>query len=218
MTHISKPRLERRRSNRKAVIAKWCFVIDDEPNVCAAIREFLEINGWAVETYSSCEEFLETDYTVRRGCVLVDAHMSGMGGLELLQRLKESTHRLPAIMMTGNGNIRMAVSAMKAGALDFFEKPIGYRKLLSSIDRAAEMIGDASRLPALRETAVARVATLTPRQRQIMDLVLAGHTSRDIAIDLGISQRTVENHRAVIMEMMGATSIVALARLGIAAS
>ncbi len=194
------------------------FVIDDDPEVCEAMRDLLEASGWAAETYSSCEAFLKTDHADRRGCVLVDAIMPGMGGLELLQRLKPSSHRLPAIMVTGNGDIHMAVGAMTAGALNFIEKPVGRQELLSSIEAAFELMKGASTLVSLREAAGARIAGLTPRQRQIMDLVLAGHPSKNIAADLKISQRTVENHRAAIMKKTGATSLPALIRVGITAA
>ncbi len=194
------------------------FVIDDEADVCEAMRDLLEANGWATETYSSCEAFLKTDPAGRTGCVLVDAIMPGMSGLELLQRLKPAAHRLPAIMVTGNGDIHMAVAAMAAGALNFIEKPVNRQELLSSIEGAFELSKGSSAATSLREGAVARVATLTTRQRQIMDLVLAGHPSKNIAADLNISQRTVENHRAAIMKKMGAASLPALIRVGIAAA
>jgi two-component system, chemotaxis family, CheB/CheR fusion protein len=180
--------------------------------------ELLEINGWEVETYSSCETFLETDHNDRRGCILLDALMPGMNGLELLRCLKASAHRLPAIIITGKGDVRMAVGAMKAGALDFIEKPARVQELLASIDRASEAMKEISRLTKFQEQALARIATLTSRQRQIMNLVFAGHPSKNIAADLRISQRTVENHRAAIMEKMGVDSIPALIRLGIAAA
>jgi len=177
----------------------------------------LEANGWAAETYSSCEAFLRADHAGRSGCVVVDAIMPGMSGLELLGQLKQSSHRLPAIMVTGNGDIHMAVAAMTAGALNFIEKPVGRRELLSSIEGAFELMKDSSTLVSSREAAMARAATLTSRQRQIMDLVLAGHPSKNIAADLKISRRTVENHRAAIMKKMGAASLPALIRVGIAA-
>ena len=141
-----------------------------------------------------------------------------MKGLELLQRLSDDGHRLPAIMITGNSDVPMAVQAMKAGAVDFIEKPIGRADLLASVDRALEQSRDSSKLTAWRENAASHVAGLTARQRQIMDLVLAGHPSKNIAADLGISQRTVENHRASIMKKTGAKSFPALARLALAAA
>jgi two-component system, chemotaxis family, CheB/CheR fusion protein len=142
-----------------------------------------------------------------------------VNGLELLRRLSDAGHRLPAIMITGNSDVPMAVQAMKACASDFIEKPIGRSELLVSIERALEQSRDATKLFAWREAAANRIASLTPRQRQIMELVLAGHPSKNVAAVLGISQRTVENHRASIMKKKtGAKSLPALARLALAAA
>ena len=178
----------------------------------------LEEDGRIVEDYAACEAFLEAYRPGREACLLIDAYLPGMSGLELLQRLNEAGHRLPAIMITGNGDVPMAVQAMKAGASDFIEKPIGRDELLASIERALEASRDSSKLSAWREEAADRVASLTPRERQIMELVLAGHPSKNIAADLGISQRTVENHRAAIMKRTGSKSLPALARLALAAA
>jgi two-component system CheB/CheR fusion protein len=120
-------------------------------------------------------------------------------------------------MITGNSDVPIAVQAMKAGASDFIEKPIGRAELIASITRTLEQSKDATKLSIWREEAVNHIARLTPRQRQIMELVLAGHPNKNIAADLGISQRTVENHRASIMKKTGSTSLPALARLALAA-
>ena len=149
---------------------------------------------------------------------MIDAYLPGMNGLELLQRLHDAGHRLPAIMITGNADVPMAVQAMKAGASDFIEKPIGRSELLASVERALEQSRDSSKLSAWREAAANRIAGLTHRERQIMELVLAGHPNKNIAADLGISQRTVENHRASIMKKTGSKSLPALARLALAAA
>ena len=130
---------------------------------------------------------------------MIDAYLPGMNGLTLLRRLHQAGHGLPAIMITGNGDVAIAVEAMKAGASDFIEKPIKRAELLVSVDRALEQSRDAGKLSAWREDAANHVARLTQRQRQVMDMVLAGHPSKNIAADLGISQRTVENYRASIM-------------------
>ena len=169
------------------------FVVDDDSTVRESLRDLLEADGRTVEIYDSCEAFLDIYRPGRRGCLVVDARLPGMGGLELLQRLKDERHRLPAIMITGHGDVPMAVRAMKAGAIDFIEKPIGYKELLATIERALEQAGDTAKASAWRETAASAIAGLTARQRQIMDLVLAGHPSKNIASDLGVSQRTVEN-------------------------
>jgi two-component system CheB/CheR fusion protein len=120
-------------------------------------------------------------------------------------------------MITGNSDVPMAVRAMKEGASDFIEKPVGRGELLAAVESALERSRDSGKLQAWQEEAASHVASLTPRQRQIMELVLAGYPSKNIAADLGISQRTVENHRASIMEKTGAKSLPALARLALAA-
>jgi two-component system CheB/CheR fusion protein len=194
------------------------FVVDDDRTVREALRDLLDADGRTVEIYESCEAFLDVYRPGRQGCLIVDARMPGMDGLELLQRLKGERRLLPAIMITGHGDVPMAVRAMKAGAVDFIEKPIGYKELLGAIDRALEQAGDTAKASAWRETAASSIAGLTARQRQVMELVLAGHPSKNIAADLGVSQRTVENHRAAVMKKTGSRSIPALIRLALAAS
>jgi two-component system CheB/CheR fusion protein len=193
------------------------FVVDDDSHIREGIRGMFEEEGLAVEDYASCEAFLEAYHPGREGCLLIDAYLPGMNGLELLKRLHDTGHRLPAIMITGNSDVPMAVEAMKAGASDFLEKPIRHSELLASVERALEQSRDVSKLSEWRETAADCIAGLTPRERQIMELVLAGQPSKNIAADLGISQRTVENHRAAIMEKTGSKSLPALARLALAA-
>ncbi len=194
------------------------FVVDDDCHVREGIRRVLEEDGQAVEDFADCETFLEAYHPGREACLLIDAYLPGMSGLELLQRLHEAGRGLPSIMITGNSDVPMAVQAMKAGASDFIEKPIGRSDLLAAIKSVLEHSGDATKLSARREDAAGRVARLTSRQRQIMELVLAGHPSKNIAADLGISQRTVENHRASIMKKTGSKSLPALARLALAAA
>ncbi len=174
-------------------------------------------DGRTVEIYDSSEAFLDAYQPGGEACLLVDARMPGMGGLELLQRLKRNGSRLPAIMITGQGDVPMAVEAMRAGAADFIEKPIRRDELFASIERALEQIRDSAKLSVRQEVAAMRLAGLTARQRQIMELVLAGHPSKNIAADLGISQRTVENHRAAVMKKTGSHSLSALIRLALAA-
>ena len=197
--------------------ASTIFVVDDDSQLRDAMRSLLEDDGRTVEDYPTCEAFLEAYRPGREGCLLVDAYLPGMSGLELLQRLPDIDDRLPAIMMTGNSDVPIAVQAMKAGAVDFIEKPIGGKQLLASIQRALDHSRDATKLSAWQDEAAEHIAKLTARQRQIMDLVLAGQPSKNIAADLGISQRTVENHRAAIMKRTGSKSLPALARLAVAA-
>jgi FixJ family two-component response regulator len=194
------------------------FVVDDDSQVREAISAALEEHGRSVEAYSTCEAFLEAYRPEQEACLLIDAYLPGMSGLELLQRLHDDGHQLPAIMITGASDVAIAVQAMKAGALDFIEKPITLGDLLASVERALEQSRDSHKLLVWRETATNRVASLTPRERQIMEMVLAGHPSKNIAADLFISQRTVENHRASIMKKTGSKSLPALARLALAAA
>ncbi|MGJ0510178.1 MAG: response regulator, partial [Methylocystis sp.] len=194
------------------------FVVDDDKRVRETLREVLADDGRVVEEFDSCEGFLEAYRPGREGCLLLDAYLPGMSGLDLLKRLQKRGVHPPIIMLTGAADVTMAVDAMKAGALDFVEKPIGRDDLLACIRRALEHGQDASKLFAWQKSAAAHAAGLTVRQRQIMELVVAGHPSKNIAADLGISQRTVENHRASIMKKMGAKSIPELARLALAAA
>lgn len=192
-------------------------VIDDDASICRELRNVLESAGYAVEVYPDSESFL-AGYVPREGCVLIDAYLPGMSGLELLQHIRDVGWFPPAIMITGHAEISIAVHAMKAGAVDFIEKPVTQAALLESVARALEQYHDASKLQSWHEAAVTHLATLTKRQRQIMRMVLEGHPSKNIAADLGISQRTVENHRAEIMRRTGSKSLPALARLAMAAA
>ncbi|MDZ5454565.1 chemotaxis protein CheB [Labrys sedimenti] len=199
-------------------VAAIVFVVDDDRYIRDTICKMLEEDGYTAEGFATCEAFLEAYHPGPETCLLIDAYLPGMSGLELLRHLDHAIHRLPAIMITGNSDVPMAVEAMKAGALDFIEKPFGQGELLTSVKRALERSRDASALSAWREAAASHIATLTKRQRQIMDLVLSGHPSKNIAADLGISQRTVENHRAAIMRKTGSKSLPALARIALAAT
>jgi len=213
--HVLPVRLPTEEANNPGQVI---FVIDDDSHIRAGVRKMLEADGRAVEDFATCEAFLEAYHPGCEACLVVDAYLPGMSGLELLQHLSHSSHRLPAIMITGNGDVPMAVEAMKAGALDFIEKPFSDSDLRDSVERALEQSRDSGKLLAWREAAAKHIAALTPRQCQILDLVLAGHPSKNIAADLGISQRTVETHRAVIMKKTGAKSLPALARLALAAA
>ena len=194
------------------------FVVDDDHTIREAMRDLLSENGYAVELFADGEAFLAGYRPGRKECLLVDVLMPGMSGVELIERLKAEGHQLPAIMITGSGAVPMAVQAMKAGAVDFIEKPVGHEELLASLRRALDQTRDSAALSARRDKAALSVAGLTTRQRQILDLVLAGHPSKNIAADLAISQRTVDNHRAAIMRKTGSKSLPALIRTALAAA
>ena len=194
------------------------YIVDDDSQLREAIRSVLEDDGRAVEDYASCEAFLDAYHPGPPACLLIDAYLPGMSGIELLEHLRGSGCVLPSIMMTGDSDVATAVHAMKAGASDFIEKPIGREELLASIDRALAQGRNSTQAAAERDSAVGHLAGLSARQHQVMDMVLAGHPSKNIAADLGISRRTVENHRAVIMRKTGSRSLPALARLALAAA
>lgn len=211
------------------------FVIDDDDMVRDYVRLLLELDGRTVEAYTCSEAFLAAYRPGRNGCLVIDLHMPGMSGIELLERLAADGHRLPAIMITGRGDVKTAVQAMKVGAVDFIEKPFPQGELIASIDRALEQYrnsnepsgwGEGRPQPedgltprerqAMDQIAAAtakRIAGLTSRQRQVMDLIVAGHLNKEIAWRLGISQRTVENHRATVMKKTGAKSLPDLIHL-----
>jgi two-component system CheB/CheR fusion protein len=193
------------------------IVVDDNADVRMSIRDVLESEGHVVEDFPDAESYVAAYRSDREGCLLLDAGLPGMGGLELLERLKGMGSPMPTIMLTGSNDITLAIAAMKAGACDFLEKPVGKDDLVASIGRALAQSHDETIAHALQATAARHVAELTHRQREIMDLVLAGHPSKNIAADLGISQRTVENHRASIMDKMGAKSLPELVRQALAA-
>jgi two-component system CheB/CheR fusion protein len=223
LTFLDAKRQPKAENPRRAVVSPGSrrptvFVVDDDHGVRGDMQEWLHEHGYPSEAYGSGEAFLAADRQEREGCLVVDALMPGMGGIALLERLRAEHCSLPAIMITGHGDIAMAVQAMKAGAIDFLEKPVRTEELLSSIERALERVRDSATHSAWRKTAVARVAALTPRERDVMDRVVQGHSNKIIAYELGISQRTVENHRAAVMKRTGTASIPDLIRLVMAAA
>lgn len=194
------------------------FVVDDEGALREAMRELLQSEGWAVEAYPSGEAFLEAYRPGQEGCLVVDARMPGMSGVELLERLKSWSGRPPAIMITGHADVRLAIRAMKAGAMAFLEKPVQYDELVVNIERALELTHDSTALASLRGAAAQRMAGLTSRERQVVGMVVEGNSNKQIAYVLGISQRTVETHRATAMKKVGARTLSELIHLTIAES
>ena len=194
------------------------FVVDDESPVREAMRELLQGEGWAVEVYSSGEAFLKAYRPGREGCLVVDARMPRMSGLELLEQLKVDDGSLPAIMITAHADIRLAVRAMKAGAMAFLEKPVQYDELIVNIERALELTRNSVAISSLRAAAARRMADLTSRERQVVEMVVDGNPNKQIAYVLGISQRTVETHRATAMKKLGARTLSELIHLTIVGS
>ena len=192
---------------------KAVFVVDDDAAVRQGLRFMLRTAGYSVEAFASARSFLEGYDPRRGGCLLLDIRMPQMTGLELQQQLNVRGWRIPVIFITGHGTVSLAIAAMKAGAFDFVEKPLREDVLLESIelhwnDRTYE-----ERLE--RATLQARAALLTPREREVFELVAAGEPNKVIARQLGISFRTVELHRAHIIEKLQAQSLSDLIRMGI---
>ncbi|MFN3984968.1 MAG: response regulator FixJ [Rhodocyclaceae bacterium] len=190
-------------------------IVDDEPDVRDALSLLMRSVGLAARSYASADEFLSRCVSAGPGCMLVDVRMPGMSGLELLERMSQRDVVLPVIVMTGHGDVPMAVRALKAGAFDFIEKPFNDEVLLERIAAAIEHGRQHGDVEAERRRAVARYAQLTPREREVMAGVVAGRLNKLIADDLDVSVRTVEIHRAHILEKMEARSLAELVRMGL---
>jgi FixJ family two-component response regulator len=193
------------------------FVVDDDEAVRGSIRLLLKTLGLATQTFASAQEFLATFDQGRAGCLLLDIRMPGMSGLELQEELNARGAMLPIIFITGHGDVPMAVEAMQRGAMDFLQKPFRDQDLIDRITKAIERDRAGRDLLGNRERLGARIATLTPREREVMALVTQGKANKVIAADLNLSQRTVEIHRAHVMEKMGANSLAHLVRMVIEA-
>lgn len=190
-------------------------IIDDEASVRAALASVLITHGFEVSTFDSSEAFLSSATIRQRGCVVADIRMPGMGGMKLLEELVPRRASLPVILITGHGDVRMAVAAIKAGAHDFIEKPIDDEELVASIRASLVRVADQSRARSLVDELRARQRRLSGREAEVMNLVVAGCTSPVIAQRLAISQRTVEHHRAQVMQKMEATSLSQLVKMAI---
>ena len=195
------------------------FVVDDDSSVRSAMEELLRDEPrWLIETYSSAEAFFKAFRSPREGVLLVDAQMPGMDGVDLLESLQTEHKELPAIMISGHADIRLAVRAMKAGAAAFLEKPVLYEELVGAIEQALERSRNSATRATWRESAANCLSKLTTREHQVLELVLEGKANKLIAHALGISQRTVETHRATVMKKTGARSLSELVHLTIAGS
>jgi two-component system CheB/CheR fusion protein len=171
------------------------------------MRDVLRDDGYAVETFANGERFLQSYHPHDQRCLLVDAQLPGTSGIDMIQRLRKMGDPIPAIVMSGHADVPMAVRAMKGGAVDFLEMPVGRDELLASVQRALNSFEEIARITEFHKRSASRVASLTDRQHQILNLILAGHPAKNIAADLGISQRTVDNHRAAIATKTGSKSI-----------
>ncbi|MBL8482377.1 MAG: response regulator transcription factor [Rhodocyclaceae bacterium] len=191
-------------------------IVDDEADVREALALLVRSVGLVAASYASAYDFLQRYRPGGASCAVLDVRMPGMSGLDLQEKLKRDGIELPIIFMTGHGDVPMAVRAMRAGALDFIEKPFNDQEMLDRIQAAiARDARDRDEAAEMRRMA-ARQAELTPREREVMALIVAGRLNKQIADELGLSTRTVELHRAHVMEKMQAESLSHLVRMALA--
>jgi two-component system response regulator FixJ len=199
--------------NNSNSVRPTIFIVDDDSAVRDALKLLLRSVGQAVETFGAGQEFLDAYNDDRAGCLVLDIRMPGMSGLELQQKLNEKHAILPIIFITGHGDVPMAVEAMQAGAVDFIQKPFRDQDLIDRINQALEKDHNNRAALGERNDIRRRLETLTPREREVLDLVVHGKANKVIAGDLKLSQRTVEIHRARVMEKMQASSLAHLVRM-----
>ena len=191
-------------------------IVDDEEPVRKSLAFLLTMTGFTVRVHESATSFLRAAPSVGNACLVTDLRMPDMNGVDLLEKLKEVGVAIPAVVITGHGDVPMAVAAMKAGAVDFIEKPFEDEVLVDAIKRAASQLGESAASVEDTVTLRARLEGLSARERQVMSAVVAGLPNKTIAYDLGISPRTVEVHRANIMSKMQARNLTELVRMSIA--
>ena len=196
-------------------MAATVFVIDDQASVRHALGEMLSVFGFVVETYDSAAAFLNAVDDGRSGCVVADVRMPGMDGIELVRELARRKISLPVVLISGHADVPMAVAGIKAGAEDFIEKPVDDVQLVAAINRGlARAFERQSRQQSLQDLND-QFERLTPREREVFDLVIQGYTSHAIASRLALSTRTIESYRMQVMEKMRAESVAALVRQAI---
>ncbi len=183
------------------------FIVDDDPGVRDSITELVESVGLRAESHASGQAFLDAFRPERPGCLVLDVRMAGMSGLVLQEKLGELGLRIPVIVITGHGDVPLAVRAMKAGAVDFIQKPYRDQLLLDSINNALSLDAAARESSAGKEDVDAGIASLTEREREVLDKLLEGGASKEIARELGISPRTVETHRQNLLRKLAAGSV-----------
>ncbi|MFN3986282.1 MAG: response regulator transcription factor [Rhodocyclaceae bacterium] len=192
------------------------YIVDDDEALRDSLVWLLESSGYRVEAFESADAFLAVFRPELTGCLLLDVRMPGMSGLELFEVLRQRRCTLPVVFITGHGDVPMAVSAVKKGAVDFIEKPFGDRDMLALIEESLEMerVGREKRI--VEAETARRLAVLTQREREVLDLIISGKLNKQIADVLGISIKTVEVHRARVMEKMGVSSLAELVQTVIA--
>ena len=193
------------------------FVVDDDRAMRDSLRWLLESIGLTVRTYATAAEFLREHQPSQPGCLVLDVRMPGMSGLDLQAELVQRGAELPTIVVTGHAEVAMAVRAVKAGAIDFIEKPFSDQLLLDRVRQALEIDRQSREVRARREEARRRLASLSGREREVLELVAAGKANKEVAATLGLSTKTVEVHRAHVMSKMAVDSLAELIRVAILA-
>ena len=194
------------------------FIVDDDQAIRTSLKWLIESVGMNAETYASADEFMRNYYPGRAGCLLLDVRMPGMSGLELQEHFIDQDIRIPIIIITGHGDVPMAVRAMKAGAVDFIEKPFNDEQLLESIRNALNLDNEQRSDQAERAKIAALLDHLTSRELEVMEMVTNGKSNKEIAATLGVSAKTIEAHRARVMEKMEASSLAELVKMVVAAN
>jgi len=193
------------------------YIVDDDDAVRDSLAVLLEACGYRVRGFAMAREFLDAAPALPHGCLIADIRMPRMDGLELQQHLAQRRLQFPTIVITGHGDVPLAVRAMKAGALDFIEKPFATPTILASVATALARLDAAAERDPVGAAAAAKLDLLSSREREVLEGLLAGFPNKTIAYDLAISPRTVEIHRARLMDKMGARSLSELVRLALAA-
>lgn len=189
------------------------FIVDDDPSVRDALGLYLGVQDYRVQLFGDAESFLKAYKPTWSGCALIDIRMPNMDGLTLQKRLRELGSALPVIIMTGHGDVSSAREAFRASAVDFLEKPLVQEKLLQAINEALALQQQDVQHSVARNEALNLFASLTPRETEVMEFVVGGKHNRDIAAELGISTRTVEVHKARMMDKLGVNSVADLVRM-----
>jgi two-component system, LuxR family, response regulator FixJ len=198
-------------------MSRKVYVIDDDEAMRDSLNFLLDSSGFEVTLFENAQQFLDTLSALAFGCVVSDVRMPGIDGIELLKRMKALDSLFPIVVMTGHGDVPLAVEAMKLGAVDFLEKPFEDDRLIGMVETAIHQAETAVKSEAITHDIAARIATLSPRERQVMDGLIAGLSNKLIAREYDISPRTIEVYRANVMTKMQANSLSELVRLAMRA-
>ncbi len=190
--------------------APTAYIVDDDESIRTLWRWLMESNGIAVRTFATAAEFIESYRNGDAGCLVLDLELPGMSGLELQEYLKCKDIEIPIVFVTGHGDVPAAVSAIKGGAVDFVQKPFSYKDVLSVIEKAFERDAKIRERRTQQSRIAGRLATLTEREQEVLRRVIEGKPNKIIAVELGISMKTVEFHRAKVMEKIGVNSVAEL--------